>query len=200
MRVLANPWRLFLATIAFAESDPAALLGKSAPEINALLLETHVPRLVSTHLHAIRAHDWDPESVQGWLTTIAFHQQEARSRPGESEVDIHIPGLWRMANVPLLRFGVSSIIALLFAAMTACWVAEYTWGPPLRFDFSIFVDSAVCLPCLLLSTWFLWRAGNMDGQRLLAHLDLDGLRNAKSRRRVIRRSLRAGLTISLALA
>jgi hypothetical protein len=99
LRVLENPWQLFLAVKAYGQetSDPAELVTMTPDQANEQLLVALIPA-VTDRDDTAAAKRWTAGDVRRWLTSIADNQARS-SRPWRDSVtDISLPELWRVAE------------------------------------------------------------------------------------------------------
>jgi hypothetical protein len=100
LRVLENPWKLFLAGKAYGQetSDPGELVTMIPDQANEQLLAALIPAVTDRDAIAA-ANGWTAEDVQHWLTSIADSQSRAAIPWKESSLtDIRLPDLWSVAK------------------------------------------------------------------------------------------------------
>ena len=98
LRVLQNPWQLFLAVKAYWQetSDPAELIRMDPDQANEQLLSALIPAVTDADDTA-EASEWTAADVRRWLTTIADHLS-ASVGWSDSLTDIRLPDLWNVAG------------------------------------------------------------------------------------------------------
>jgi hypothetical protein len=121
LRVLGNPWFLYLATTAYfyEDEDPRELLDKDEPALREALMAAWIPAVIRRMRS--RTGDGhhglgDEAKVRRWLTTIARHLDESSRLHWWSPTDFQLHTLWPVAGWWLPRILSATIGAVLTAA------------------------------------------------------------------------------------
>jgi hypothetical protein len=101
LRVLENPWKLFLAVKAYEteSSDPAELVNMTPDQANEQLLSALIPA-VTDRDEVAAANGWSAAQVRHWLTSIADNQSRSSRQWRDSMTDIWLPELSHVAELP----------------------------------------------------------------------------------------------------
>ncbi len=118
LRVLENPWQLFLAVKAYGQetSDPTELVAMTPDQADEQLLSALIPAVTDRDDTAV-ANGWTGEDVRHWLSSIADYQSRSFRPWRDSLTDIWLPDLWKVTKGPdfhfreLIREWITPIIA-----------------------------------------------------------------------------------------
>jgi hypothetical protein len=99
LRVLENPWQLFLAVKAYGNetSNPAELVTMTPDQANEQLLLALIPAVIDRDEIAA-ANGWTADRVRHWLTSIADHRYQSARVWDKSLTEVRLPDLWSVAG------------------------------------------------------------------------------------------------------
>jgi NACHT domain len=134
-RVLSSPWRLFLATATYqdSDSDPEELIQLPADNVGEYLLGQLIPALTLRTPRPDGDH-YLPGEVRIWLCTLAQHLDQTSRRLSWSLTDLHLERLWPIAGQAKVRrlstLACAVILCAGFAVVGLLWVhSRGRWYP-----------------------------------------------------------------------
>lgn len=198
LEVLASPWRLFLAVMAYHsdDTDPAEILQHSGDTAPSRLMEQLIPAATAL-TPAPAGGRYPPDKVKEWLTTLACHLHDTSEDPvlRWSPTDLILEQLWPIAGVRRVqwRYGIARLVVLgvPFAVAGLIWVRSTgRWFPD---TLASWIGLIAPLPLIVLVACL----GAIRSQAL-RRLDLASLRFPAGRRRLAI-TLAFGLPFGLAV-